>query len=250
MTRSDRRISEGPVPTFPDRHRGIAAVIGLFFVFEGLANPILAAAFGFDVVALGRFGSLLERGTEAAELLRWGALLDVGGYLAFGLVILYVGQWLWEQDRLLVAALTASGLAAVVAGAVGAALLATVGPWLIIDQGDAARPILDALGRAVVAGLWGVVVFSLFGAWTAGVGWLLFRTDRRFGALALIGGAGMLATGLRTAATGRVISEIAGTLDLLIVLAVVVALLAWFAWLVWLAIRLWTGSSARPAASA
>ena len=233
-----------------DRQRGMAAVIGLFFVLEGLAVVILAAAFGFDVVAAGRFGSLMDRGTDAAELLRWGALLDVGGYLAFGLVILYVGQWLWEQDRLVVAALTASGLAAVVAGAVGAVLLATVGPWLIVDQGDAARPILDALGRAVVAGLWGVVVFLLFGAWTAGVGWLLLGTDRRFGALALIGGAGMLVTSLRTAATGRVISEVAGTLDLLIVLAVVAALLAWFVWLLWLAVRLWTSSRPRPAASA
>ena len=145
---------------------------------------ILAAAFGFDVVAVGRIGSLMDRGTDAAELLRWGALLDVGGYLAFGLVILYVGRWLWEQDRVVVAALTASGLAAVIAGAVGAVLLATVGPWLIVDQGDAARSILDALGRAVVAGLSGVFVLLLFGAWTAGVGWLLLRTDRRFGALA------------------------------------------------------------------
>jgi hypothetical protein len=247
MTRFDRRMSEGPTSTFPERQRGIAAIIGLFFVFEGLAGAILAAAFGFDVVAVGRFGSLMDRGTDAAELLRWGALLDLGGYLAFGLVILYVGQWLWEQDRLVVAALAASGLAAGVVGAVGAALLATVGPWLIVDVGDAARPILDALGRVVVGGLWGVVVLLLFGVWTAGVGWLLLRTERRFGALALIGGAGMLVTSLRTAATGRVISEVAGTLDLLIALAVVAALVAWFAWLVWLAIRLWASSRPRPA---
>lgn len=162
-------------------------------------------------------------------------------------MILYVGQWLWEQERLVVAALMASGLAAVVVGAVGAALVATVGPWLIVDEGDAARPILDALGRVVVAGLWGVVVLLLFGAWTTGVGWLLLRTERRFGGLALVGGAGMLVTSLRTAATGRVISEVAGTLDLLIALAVVAALVAWFAWLVWLAIRLWTSSRPRPA---
>jgi hypothetical protein len=237
---------------FGERNRVIAAVIGLFFVFEGLANPILASAFGFDVTAAGHFGSLLDRDAGAAALLRVGALLDLGGYLAFGLVILYIGERLWQRDPLVVAALTLSGLAAILVGAVGAVLIAIVGPWLILDYGAASlgdrevsRLMLDSLGRGVVAGLWGTLVFLLLGAWLGGVGWLLRRSWPRFGWLALAGAAGMLATGLRTAVTGRIIPEVAGPVDLLIVLGIVAALLAWFAWMVWLAILLW---SAPPAA--
>jgi hypothetical protein len=239
-------------PMFSERHRAMAAVIGLFFAFEGLANPILAAAVGFEVAAAGQVGSLIARDAAAVELLRWGALLDLGGYLALGLVILYVGERLWQRDRLVVAALTLSGLAGILVGAVGAALLATVGPWLILDYGggpplvdrEAQRFVLDTLGRGVVAGLWGVLVFLLLGAWLGGVGWLLLPTRPRVGALALIGGAGMLATGLRTAVTGRIIPEVTGFADLLIVLGIVAGLLAWFAWMVWLAVHLWTAPSA------
>jgi len=232
----------------------MAAVIGLFFVFEGLANPILAAAFGFDVTAAGHFGSLLESGPGAAELLRLGALLDLGGYLALGLVILYIGERLWHRGPLVVAALTLSGLGAILVGAVGAVLIAIVGPWLILDYGavplgdrETSRLVLDTLGRGVVAGLWGALEFLLLGAWLGGVGWLFLRTWPRFGWLALIGAAGMLVTGLRTAVSGRIIPEVAGPVDLLIVLGIVAALLAWFAWMVWLAVRLWSAPSAATA---
>jgi hypothetical protein len=85
---------------FRERHRAMAAVIVLFFAFEGLANPILAAAFGFEVAAAGQVGSLIDRDAAAVELLRWGALLDLGGYLALGLVILYVGERLWQRVAL------------------------------------------------------------------------------------------------------------------------------------------------------
>jgi hypothetical protein len=53
----------------------------------------------------------------------------------------------------------------------------------------------------------------------------------------------MLVTGLRTAVSGRIITEVAGPVDLLIVLGIVAALLAWFAWMVWLAVRLWSASA-------
>src|SRR3990170_1516717 len=115
----------------------MAAVIVLLAVLEGVANPVLAAAFGFDLAAFAHFGSLLDRGPAAAELLRWGALLDMAGYLAFGLVVLYVGERLRQRNALVVASLTLSGLAAFLIGAVGAVLLATVGPSLLVDYATA-----------------------------------------------------------------------------------------------------------------
>lgn len=230
----------------------MAAVIVLLALLEGVANPVLAAAFGFDLAAVAHFGSLFDRGPGAAELLRWGALLDTAGYLAFGLVVLYVGERLRQGNALVVASLTLSGVGAALIGAVGAVLLATVGPSLLIDYGtapalarEAARVALEALGRGVAAGLWGTLELALLGAWLIGVGWLL-RREPRFGGLALLSGMGMVASSLRTGATGRILVDVSGPLDLVIALIIVGSLILLFVWLLWLAVRLWRGRPAGP----
>lgn len=66
------------MPTPRDRERAMAAVVAIFFVLEGLAVAILAAAFGFAVAAVGRFGSLMDRGTDAADLLRVAQAAHIG----------------------------------------------------------------------------------------------------------------------------------------------------------------------------
>ena len=224
----------------------MAAVIGLLVVMEAAANPILAAGFGFDLAAAAHFGSLFDRGAEAAELIRWGALIDLGGYLSFGVVILYLGLRLWRGNELVVATLTASGVGAVLVGGTGAAVLAVVVPSLLGDfagapgaAGEAARVALETLGRAIAGGAWGIVTFGLLGAWLVGIGLLLGRD--RVGALAIVGGIGMLASSIRTGLTGRILPDLAGPFDTVIVLAIVGLLSFAFVWLLWLALRLWRG---------
>lgn len=232
---------------FAQRQRPMAVVIGLLIVLEAAANPVLAAAFGFDLQGAAHFGSLFDRGPESAELLRWGALLDLGGYLAFGVVVIYVGQHLRAGRELVVGALTASGGGAVLVGATGAALLATVGPGLLMDfqaasaaSREDAVMALETLGRVVSAGLWGNMVFGLLGVWLTGIGWLI-RHDARFAIPALIAGIAMLVSSLRTGLTGRILPDVAGPLDTLLVVAIVAALSFLFVWLLWLAVRLWQG---------
>jgi len=231
----------------------MAAVIVLVALLGGVATSVLAAAFGFDLPATAHFGSLFDRGPGAAELLRWGALLDMASYLAFGLVVLYIGEQLWPSNALVVASLTLSGLGAVLIGAVGAVLLATVGPSLLMGYAtasasarEAARVALDALGQGVAAGLWGTLELTLLGAWLIGVGWLLRREWSRFGGLAVLSGIGMMASGLRTGATGRILVDVSGPLDLVIVLIIVGSLVLLFVWLLWLAASLWWGRPAGP----
>ncbi len=231
----------------------MAAVIVLLALLEGVAVSVLAAAFGFDLHAAAHFGSLFDRGVGAAELLRWGALLDMAGYLALGLVVVYVGERLLQGGGLVAASLRLSGPSAVLIGAVGAVLLATVGPSLLLDYAtasesarEAARVGLETLGRGVVAGLWGTLELTLLGAWLIGVGWLLRREWPPFGRLAVLSGIGMLASGLRTGATGRIIVEVSGPLDLLVVLIIVGSLVLLFLWLLWLAASLWWGRPAGP----
>ncbi|MDP8904452.1 MAG: hypothetical protein M3N29_03915 [Chloroflexota bacterium] len=172
-----------------ERNHIMAAVVGLLLIMEGIANPLLAAAFGFDLASAAHFGVLFDQPAGAVELLRWGTLLDRGGYLAFGVVVIYVGDRLRGSNEVAVATTTASGLGGVVVGGTGAAVLATVGPALLTDfsaatgsSAEAARVALETVGRAVAAGAWGIVTFGLFGGWLIGVGWLL----RRQGAFAWV----------------------------------------------------------------
>jgi hypothetical protein len=60
----------------------------------------------------------------------------------------------------------------------------------------------------------------------------------------VLSGIGMMASGLRTGATGRILVDVSGPLDLVIVLIIVGSLVLLFVWLLWLAVRLWWG---RPA---
>ena len=227
----------------------MAAVVGLLLVLEAIANPTLAAAFGFDLPSAAHFGSLFDRPAGSVELLRWGALLDFGGYLAMGVVVIYVGYRLWRSNELVVGVLTASGVGATIVGATGAAVLATVGPALLEGfalapdtSREAARVALETVGRVVAAGAWGVVAFGLWGAWLLGVGWLL-RPQGAFAWAALLGGVGMLAASIRTAITGRTLGEGAGPVDALVVLSIVVLLIFFGVWLLWFMLRLWQGSS-------
>jgi hypothetical protein len=226
-------------------HRPTAVAIGLLVVLEAAAVILLAAAFDFDAPAVAHFGSLFDNAPSAAELLRWGALLDVGGYVAFGWLMIYVGQRLWAGRELVVSALTVSGLGGLLVGATGAALLATVGPSLLLDfraapdaTRDGAVMSLELLGRAVSAGLWGTIVFGLLGAWLTGVGWLT-RNEGPFSLAALVAGVGMLASSLRTGVTGRILAEVDGPLDAVLVIGIVAGLSLLFIWLLWLGLHLW-----------
>lgn len=231
-----------------ERRRPMAVVIVVFALLGGLATLVLAAALEFDLVAAGHLGSLFDLGASAVDLLRWGAFLDTVSYIALGVVILYVGERLWPRGRLIAALLTASGVAATLVGAIGAVLLATVGPALLTDYAaaspatrEAARVALDALGRGVAAGLWGTLELALLGAWLLGVAWLLRREWPRFAGLAVLSGIGLLASSVRTGLTGRLVVEVAGPVDVVLVLAIAASLVLLFVWLLWLAVTLWRG---------
>lgn len=236
----------GTTTTLWGRDRPMAVVIVAFVLLGGIATLVLAAAFGFDLATAGNFGSLFDRGETSVELLRWGALLDTASYIVFGIVILYVGDRLWQRDRFIVALLTAGGVAATLVGAIGAVLLATVGPALLTDYAgaspstlEAARLALEALGRGVAAGLWGTLELGLLGAWLLGVGWQVRRESPRFAGMAMASGIGMSASSIRTGLTGRIVVDIEGPLDLVLVLAIAGAAMLLFVWMLWLARIVW-----------
>jgi hypothetical protein len=207
------------------------------------ATTVLLAAYGFDLAAMGHPGSLAGKGKQAAELLRWGALLDMASYLPLAVPVLYLHGRLRSAGAL-ADLVTAGGLAYVLIGAIGGALLAGGGPPLILryaaasDTGrEAARIALDTLGQAIQAGLFGTLELIPFGGWMLGVGWLLRREWPRFAKLSIIASLAVLASSVRSGLTGRTVVEIDG----LPALVIAAALGLVFVWELWLAARLWRG---------
>ncbi len=226
----------------------MAAALATSVVLTIGAGVLVPAAFGFDIKALAHPGSIVNRGSDVARLLRWGALLDMVSYFPMAGVVVYVHHRLRDRNPPLITLLSAGGLAYVLIGSIAGVLLASVGPPLIEGYAaasaagrEAARVSLESLGNGVFVGLWGTLELIPIGLWFVGVGLLLWSEWRRFAALSILVGAGLLAAGLRTGLTGRTFVDLDGPLDLVIAGAAGLE----FAWQIWLAVRLWRGAPDR-----
>jgi hypothetical protein len=225
---------------FAFRQPAIAVAALAFVVLNiGLASTLVIAAYGFDLVALADRGALAGRGSAAAELLRWGGLIDMLGYLALAPVVLHVHRRL---DRPL---LTAAGLGFVLGGALGAALVASVAPPLVAANASdaqelaAARSNLATLEQAVYVGLWAALGQLLLAVWVLGTSWHLRAEGRAFGYLGIGAGLGALGYAIRTGIAGQPPLPIAGPLDILIIAGLGLLPL----WVIWLAARLARGAA-------
>ena len=225
------------------------AAIAFVVLNNVLASTIVLAAYGFDLRALGAdVGTLPVRGPAVADLIRWGGLVDMVGYLAAVPVVLYVGRRLKAgseslRRKDLIDVLTFSGLGFAVVGAIGAVLLTSEGPVLLQAssgvpvEATAARVAFAVLANGVYVGLWGTLELLLFGIWLSGVAWLVWAEGRAFAGLGIVAGAGALTYATRTGLTGQTPAVLAGPIDFLIFGAVGLLVV----WMAWLAARLWLG---------
>ena len=235
---------------FAERQPIIALVAVAMIALEIVASVMFLALYDFDIGVLAADPAALPaRGPEVASLLRWGAVIDMLGYLALAPIVVYLhgrltttasgqGQRSWVVDLL-----TSAALAWVLVGAIGAALWASAGPPLLeasgpgSDSAEATRVAFSALANAVNVGLWGTLEWLLLPVWLIGVGWLVRAEGRSFGWLAILAGAGGLAYGVRTGLSGRPPVDLASPLDVL----TLAGFGLFFAWALWLATRLWWG---------
>lgn len=116
---------------------------------------------------------LLDSGPNGAHLIEWGSIVDMVGYLCIAPVVLYV------RDRFagsrLINLYAMAGIAVVVVGSIGAAVMTTAAPYLI-DQYQSAPSagkqsielVFSVLYRAVVLGLWQTLEAILGGVWLIG----------------------------------------------------------------------------------
>ena len=86
-----------------DERRPFVAVAAVASVVLGIGASILVpAAFGFDIQALAHPGSIVDKGPGVAQLLRWGALLDMASYFPTAVVVVYFHNRVRARDPELV----------------------------------------------------------------------------------------------------------------------------------------------------
>jgi hypothetical protein len=208
------------------------------------SNVLFLAAFQFRLDWFRDPVRVLGAGATSAELLRWASVLDLIGYYLATAVLAYVlWQWLRPRNPLIadLSALAAGGY--VLAGGIGAAVLAMVGPMLMHDYTEAAAAdqaviavqfaaLLELVWRAI----WQLLDGILVAAWWLGIG-LLVRADRP--------GLSRLSLALAAAAVVGVVANIIG-LGLVRDVTLGVAFALWTVWWVWLLVLL-LRSKLRPA---
>lgn len=126
-------------------------------------------------------------------MLRWSMIFDfLGYYLLMTPAVLALAVWLQPKSPDFVRLYTVCGLFYVLIGAIGAGLMAVVGPNLVVayEQANATRKeIIDVVYRTmwtgVQSGLWMMLEAIPAGVWFLGTG-LLLRSERAIFGIATV----------------------------------------------------------------
>jgi len=120
------------------RLAGAATLLAIPFSL-GSSGLLMAAAGGDNQLLLS--GLLVGIGVRGAAFFRWGMLLDVlGYYLLLAPLALYLRERFKGQGGSFVTLYTLCGLAYILIGAMGAIILAAVGPDLMREYALAQEP--------------------------------------------------------------------------------------------------------------
>jgi hypothetical protein len=215
------------------------ATVGALIVTVGLgavSDLLFLAALQFRPDWFSDPALLVAGGPASADLLHWAALTDLFSYY-LPTTVVALALWAALRSRRPILALGAllGALGYVLAGSIGAASLAMVGPTLIREY---AQPRADQMAIATAFGLLTDVVFRavwqlvdgiFIAAWMIGIG-LLMRTDQpAFARLALaLGVLFLIATMFNVVGFGTARDAVLG-----------VVFVAWIVWDLWLAMLVW-----------
>jgi hypothetical protein len=215
------------------RTAGIAALV--VSIGAGMtSNALFLAAFQLRLDWFRDPTRLVGAGATSAELLRWASVLDLIGYYLATAVLAYVlWRWFRPRNRLIADLSALAAVGYVLAGGIGAAVLAMVGPMLMIEYSEASTAermviatqfaiLIEMVWRAI----WQLLDGILLAIWWLGIG-LLVRED--------LPGLSRLSLTLAVAAVAGVAANIIGiSLVRDVMLGITFAL--WTAWWIWLVV--------------
>jgi preprotein translocase subunit Sss1 len=243
----NRRVasSEPEVPLFVERQRAVAVATLAFVVLNmGVASGMFLALYDFDPGAFGHPDAILGRDGGIASAWRIAAIVDMVSYLLFAPAVVYLhGRFLAIASEPATQAwaarlVAASGLGFVLVGAIGAVLMASVGPPLLEiaqTEPDAVRIGFVALVDAIAIGLWGTLELLLLGGWLVGLAWFTRREDRGLSIVTTVAAAGVVGYAAKAGLTGQLPLDQPGPPELLIIGAVGFLPVS----AIWLAAKLW-----------
>ena len=196
---------------------GIVAFASFFFLAAG-------TAFHFEVFAEPQ--KILGMAEANSQYLKWGMILDMFGYYLLLLPALFYFKNYLKKKTAWHQLITWCGSAYILLGAMGAAILSVVCPYLMSQY-----PISTAAEQTVIVhqyavimgmvhgGLWNTLEILLAGTWWLGIAMTL-KTDRpAFGLLSLLLSISCFIDGIGTIAGFQGIAELG--LNIYLVLAIV-----------------------------
>lgn len=184
-----------------------AAILAAPLALSSLVLVLAPVNFNFE--AFEKTDLFVSVGANAANMLRWSMVLDMlGSYLLLAPAALFLWHWLKPKGRTHVGLYSFCGLAFILIGAAGAAMLLAVWPPLINayaqasgQQREILATVFGAITNAVAGGLWNTLNAIISGIWWLGIG-LFLRSERRIlgvvtvvlGATSLLGVIGRILT--------------------------------------------------------
>lgn len=210
---------------------GVAAILSAPL---GIASLVLVLApLNFNFEAFEDTALFLSAGASGANTLRWSMILDIFGfYLLLGPAAFVLWHWLKPKGPAQVGFYTFCGLAYILLGAAGAAILSSVWPPLVSayaqGQSEAIEVVFVAITNGVISGIWNTLDPFTSGIWWLGIG-LLLRTERRaLGIYTVILGIVTLVSGVGAVVGAAALATIA--LNIFLLMAPI--------WALWLGIDL------------
>lgn len=184
----------------------LTGLLAVEFNFEAFSNPILALNYGHN-----------------AHLAKWFMILDMLGYYLLLLPIIFFLHQQYKYRSPWTPLFTFSGLAYVIIGAMGAAILAVIWPEFMttynasdVDQQAVIAMHFTTMNMAVIQGLWNILEVLLAGVWWMGMGILLYADKKWLSVLSVIAGFATLTDGIANIVSLPFIAEIGLNLYLLL----------------------------------
>ena len=204
------------------RFAAIAAILSALLAWSSLVIGLSGVNYDFDVFSDATL--LIKAGVEAAALIRWSLFMNLfGNYLLLVPLALFLWQWLRTENLLYTSLYTVAGLAYLLLGAMGAAILSAVWPKLMVDYataGVAQQETLLTIFKAVTGiaqdGIQGVVQNIPAALWLWGIGRLLMPTRRALGLFTIILGLFLLLNGVGTILNIEILTLIGLTANVLL----------------------------------
>lgn len=174
------------------RAAAATAIAGLLLM--GASGALLLTASGFSWERWTDPRTAVATGAAGADLVRWAGNVDMFGYLLLAPLAFYFRRRF--RDDPLIDLYTAAGLAYMLIGAIGAAILASAAPQLIraydaasSTEREAIIAIFATVSTVVQRGLWQTLEGIPAAVWALGVARLLYRSGQRRLAIIFVVGA-------------------------------------------------------------